>query len=366
MDTPCRWGILGTANIARKNWQAIRLAENATLTAVASRSLERARGFIDECQSHVPFPAAPKAYGSYEALLSAPDVDAVYIPLPTGLRTEWVVRAAEAKKHVLVEKPVGVSVADVDAILSACRKNNVQFMDGVMFMHSTRLGKLREILDDGQSVGEIRRITAQFTFRGAGDFMERNIRANRELEPLGCLGDLGWYTIRFSLWAMNYQMPISATARLINQVEPASRGEGVPTEFAMELRFPNGVTAVNYCSFLTENSQWANISGTKGYVHVRDFVLPFFGSQLRFDVTNAAYRHTGCDFNAEDRTRTLSVDEYANAAANAQETNMIRTFSRLVLGGKTDASWGEIARNTQRVVDACLQSARRQGEPVTL
>ncbi len=365
-DRLCRWGILGTANIAQKNWQAIRLAGNATLAAVASRSLGRAQKFIEECQGHVPFPTVPRGHGNYEELLNAPDVDAVYIPLPTGLRTEWVIRAAEAGKHVLVEKPVGVTAADVDAMRAACKKYKVQFMDGVMFMHSARLPRLREVLDDGQSVGEIRRITAQFSFLGSDEFMQQNIRASHELEPLGCLGDLGWYTIRFSLWAMKYQMPLSVTGRLIREVKRDPNGAGVPTEFAAELVFPGGVTAANYCSFLTQNSQWANVSGTQGFVHVRDFVIPFFGCETEFTVTNAAVTKNGCDFNAEDHTRTVRVPEYGSGAETAQETNMIRTFSQLVLSGRIDESWGDIAWKTQKVMDACLHSARQNGAPVTL
>lgn len=357
----CRWGILGTANIAKKNWQAIRLAENSTLTAVASRSLAKADAFIAECHSEVPFPALPASHGSYEALLADPGIDAVYIPLPTGLRTEWVLKAVAAGKHVLVEKPVGVTAADVEAILAACQQHNVQFMDGVMFMHSARLGKLREALDDGQSVGEIRRIVAQFSFRGSDEFLQHNIRISPDLEPLGCLGDLGWYTIRFALWTMRYQLPVSVTGRLINSIN----GD-VPTEFSAELVFPNNVTASMYCSFLTENHQWANISGTRGYVHLRDFVLPFFSNHVDFTVTNATYKHTGCDFNAEDATRTVSVPEYANAGHNSQETNMIRTFSRQVLSGRIDSSWGDIALKTQQVLDACLKSARNRGTPVSL
>src|SRR5437763_13836055 len=86
MSSPvCRWGILGAANIARKNWKGIRLAGNATLTAVASRDPAKAAAFIDDCQADAPFPTAPAAC-TYEELLRRPDVDAVYIPLPTGVR----------------------------------------------------------------------------------------------------------------------------------------------------------------------------------------------------------------------------------------------------------------------------------------
>src|SRR5436309_3205286 len=163
----CRWGILGTANIARKNWKAIRNAGNAALVAVASRDAARARQFIAECQGAAPQPAAPAACGSYEELIGRTDVDAVYVPLPTGIRTEWIVRAAKAGKHILCEKPCGASSADVRAMLDACRKSKVQFMDGVMFMHSQRLALMRQVLDDRQSVGNILRIASQFSFKGS-------------------------------------------------------------------------------------------------------------------------------------------------------------------------------------------------------
>src|SRR5947209_4025393 len=143
----CRWGILGTANIARKNWLAIRNAGNSTLVALASRDRDRAAGFIAECQAAVAHSPAPAACGSYDELLARKDVDAVYVPLPTGIRTQWVVDAANAGKHVLCEKPCGVTSADVRTMLDACRAGRVQFMDGVMFMHSRRLGLMRQVLD---------------------------------------------------------------------------------------------------------------------------------------------------------------------------------------------------------------------------
>src|SRR5512146_515193 len=116
----CRWGILGTAGIARKNWRGIALAGNARLVAVASRTLERSRQFVAECLASCPLPSAPEAVAGYGELLRRSDVDAVYVPLPTGVRKRWVLEAAAAGKHVLVEKPVGVSAADVREMLAAC------------------------------------------------------------------------------------------------------------------------------------------------------------------------------------------------------------------------------------------------------
>src|SRR5579885_2888355 len=169
-QAPCRWGILGTANIARKNWKAIRNAGNSTLVAVASRDAARARRFIDECQAEAPFAPAPAACGGYDELLGRPDVDAVYVPLPTGIRKEWVLRAARAGKHVLCEKPCAVTADDLRVMLDACQEQGVQFMDGVMFLHSRRLPLLRQVLDDGQSVGAVRRIASQFSFKAPEDF----------------------------------------------------------------------------------------------------------------------------------------------------------------------------------------------------
>jgi predicted dehydrogenase len=362
----CRWGILGTANIARKNWKAIRNAENSTLTAVASRNAGRARQFIEECQLAEPFRPAPSACSSYEELLARSDIDAVYIPLPTGIRKEWVLRAADAGKHILCEKPCGVASVDVRAMLDACRRNRVQFMDGVMFMHSQRLPLLRQILDDQQSIGAIRRIASQFSFLAGDDFLTQNIRVSNDLEPLGCLGDLGWYNIRFTLWTMNHQLPDRVTGRILTHHRRADSSQSVPIEFSGELFFPGGVSASFYCSFRTDTHQWANVSGTRGQVHLQDFVLPFFGCESAFEVSNPIFRTRGCDANMENHSRRFAVPEYSNSAPNAQETNMIRTFAGIVLSGSLEPQWGDVALKTQQVLDACMQSAREEGKLISL
>jgi predicted dehydrogenase len=358
----CRWGILGTANIARKNWKAIRKAGNAELVAVASRDRARAEQFIGECQGVEPFARRPDACGSYDELLRRNDVDAVYVPLPTGIRTEWVLRAAEAGKHVLCEKPCGVNSGEVRAILDVCRTHNAQFMDGVMFMHSRRLPLLREVLDDQRSVGTVLRIASQFSFKARGDFLTQDIRVSNELEPLGCLGDLGWYNIRFTLWVMNGQLPERVSGRILTQHGRTDSTQPVPIEFSGELFFPGNTSASFYCSFRAENQQWANISGTQGYVQVPDFVIPFFGCESAFEVNTAVFRVDGCDFRMESHPRRFAVHEYSSGTENAQETNMFRTFSRIVISGQLEPSWGEIALKTQQVLDACLQSAREDGK----
>lgn len=363
-DGICRWGILGTATIARKNWRAIRNAANATLAAVASRDAARAAEFVAECQSHVPFPSTPEAVGGYDALLARDDVDAVYIPLPTGLRRRWAVEAARAGKHVLAEKPSGRDLGEVEEIVAACRESGVQFMDGVMFMHSARLEQLRQVLDDQESVGRLRRIVSQFSFKAPEDFLRENIRVSSDLEPMGCLGDLGWYDVRFALWTMGWELPRQVSGRLLAEARRPDSPGAVPTEFSGELLFRDGVSASFYCSFVTENQQWAHVSGDAGYVQIDDFVLPYLGSEVAFDLSRHHYRIEGCDFKYEPHTRRFAVREYSDGAPDAQETRMIRTFSDLVLQGQPDGFWSDAALKTQRVLDACLASARKGGRLV--
>jgi predicted dehydrogenase len=364
-DQLCRWGILGTARIARKNWHSIRNAGNGTLAAVASRDRGRAEQFIRECQQRVPFIQPPRA-ATYDELLNDPDVDAVYIPLPTAIRKEWVLRAARAGKHVLSEKPCGVTAADVREMLDACRDQGVQFMDGVMFVHSGRLAKMREMLLDGTSVGDIRRIASQFSFRGEDEFLSHNIRTQHQLEPLGCLGDLGWYNIRFSLWALGDQRPKRVSGRMLAELRAPAGDSPVPLEFSGELLFAGGVSAGFYCSFVTGMQQWADVSGTTGRLFVRDFVVPYYGSRAAFEIHSDALVVDGCQFNLESHSRRFWVPEYSNNAPSAQETNLFRRFSEIVASGQLDPSWGEATLLTQEVLDACLESSRLDGAPVAL
>ena len=368
MNNPAklRWGILGTAQIARKNWRAIGLTGNATVTAVASRDLARSRRFIADCQAAAPMATAPEAVGSYEALLDSPDVDAVYVPLPTGLRKAWVLRAAAAGKHVVCEKPCAIELADLDEMLSACRRHRVQFMDGVMFMHSRRLGRMREALDDQVSVGQIRRITSAFSFCGGEEFFGADIRARSALEPHGCLGDLGWYCIRFSLWAMNWRLPRRVAGRALVQHRGPNDSAAVPTDFTGELLFDEGVSAGFHCSFIAENQQWGIVSGAKGYLEVRDFVLPFLGDKLEFDLRRAEFSFEGCDAKLRPRIHRVTVAEPSNSHATAQETNLFRAFSNQVLSGILNETWPDVARKTQQVMNACADSALADGKWIEL
>ncbi len=365
MSTPkLRWGFLSTAGIARKNWKAIQQSGNSTVVAVASRNQEQSRRFIAECQAEAPMDQTPKAFGSYQELLTSNSVDAVYIPLPTGLRKEWVMRAAAAGKHIVCEKPCAASVADLQEMIEACQTHGVQFMDGVMFMHSRRLNLLHQVLGDGHSVGEVRRLASAFTFRQSPEFFKSNIRSHSELEPFGCLGDLGWYCLRLALWLRNWQMPREVHGRLLSQHQRPDSPAPVPTAFSGELVFAEEVSASFYCSFLTETEQWAKISGTRGCLQIEDFVLPCAGLETGFEVSHTDFQVKGCDFRMAVHSQRRAVEESSHGTANSQETNLFRNFAVQVRSGQLDPLWPEVALKTQMVMELCLESAKAGGKPV--
>jgi predicted dehydrogenase len=328
---PLRWGILSTARIGRTNWRSMHESGAATLVAVASRDAANAARFIAEMQADTPWPDAPVALGSYEALLADATIEAVYIPLPTGLRKEWVIRAAEAGKHVLCEKPCAVSADDLREMLAACRKHQVRFMDGVMFMHDPRYLKLRELLQDGETIGKICRITSAFSFRTGDDFAATNIRGRSDLEPTGCLGDLGWYCIRAALWAMNWEMPVRVSGRIIGEIAPIM-------QFSGELDFASGATCGFYCSFVAAREKWLTISGSRANLHIPDFVAPDGDNDIDYQINHRRI--------SRDPTPKMS-----NAA------RMIANFVTEIQENADPDVWPEISLKTQIVMDQCYRSA---------
>ena len=360
------WGLIGTANIARKNWLAIKNSGNGTVAAVASRSFNRATEFIGECLKEVPFPETPVAIEGYQSMLERDDIDAVYVPLPTGLRSEVVIAAARAGKHVVCEKPCAHSTEELRAMTQACAENNVQFMDGVMFRHSKRMDAIAEVLKSDSGIGKLKRINSQFSFLGGDEFKQNDIRLRSDLEKFGCLGDLGWYNVLFTLCANNFEMPIGLSAQLIESYHHPDSEKPVPTEVSVEMTFVDGVTAAFYCSFDTQHQQWATICGTEGYLSVSDFVLPFTGESNQFKLVRSEFDMQGCKFAMSPGRKDIVTQEYSHGHETAQESNLFRNFGELVLSGQVDNHWPEAALKTQRIIDACYESAFNRGKLVDL
>lgn len=352
-------GIVGTANIARKNIRAIGLSKFATCVAVGSRSLQRAKKYCEDLGLE------PKiAYGSYDEVLKNSEVGAIYVPLPTTLHEEMVTKCVEHNKHVLCEKPCAVTSEDLLKMLQKCYANSIIFVDGVMFMHNTRLYEVRKKIDKELALGKtkVREVSSAFCFRGDESFFKSNIRVNKSGDPLGCLGDLGWYNIRFSLFAYNFEMPEFVKGEIVSE-----NTDGVPLHFQGSMvwkddEFSAGNntvakrTARFFCSFLHNEQQWAKLSGEHAMIELEDFVIPFDENKHSFQVTKHVWG---------SRATKISPKAETIYTSGIQEVNMWNYFAQSVLqkdGGKQSTLFlMQVALKTQVIVDCMLKSARRGG-----
>jgi predicted dehydrogenase len=217
-----RWGLLGVARINRSLIPALRASPRSELAAVASRDPAKAAAYAREW-------GIPRTFGRYEDLLADGEIDVVYNPLPNGLHAEWTIRAARAGKHVLCEKPLAISVEEVDAIAEAARKAKVVVAEGLMYRHQNLTREVRTMVGRG-ALGELRVVRGSFTFPLT---REGDVRLDPALGG-GCLWDLGVYPIGY--------------ARMMIGSEPAEAfgwqtlgPTGVDVAFAGQLRFPAGV-----------------------------------------------------------------------------------------------------------------------------
>ncbi|WP_421780396.1 Gfo/Idh/MocA family protein [Kiloniella litopenaei] len=197
-----RWGILSTAKIAVEHViPAILNADNAVITAIASRDKSKADAFAERF-------AIPNAFGSYEELLTSDLVDAVYIPLPTSHHVEWSIKAANAGKHVLCEKPISLKASQVEDIIQARDKNGVLISEAFMITYHPQWHKVRDLIQDG-SIGSLSHIQATFTYFNKDDSNMRNIP---ELGG-GALPDIGVYPIVATRFATGME-PVTLSSRV--------------------------------------------------------------------------------------------------------------------------------------------------------
>ncbi|KAJ6736023.1 hypothetical protein OIU85_018248 [Salix viminalis] len=356
-EKPIRFGIIGCAEIARKLSRAITLAPNAELSAVASRSLEKASAFAKANN----FPPSAKIYGSYEELLDDPEIDAVYVPLPTSLHVKWACFIAQKKKHILLEKPVALKVAEFDKIVEVCEANGVQIMDGTMWIHNPRTHKMKEFLNDKERFGELKTMHSCFTFAGDEDFLKNDIRVKPDLDAHGALGDAGWYGIRSILWAVDYELPKTVTAlpgAVLNEA-------GVILSCGASLQWEDGKVATFHCSFLAHLTMDITAIGAAGTLHVNDFIIPHGEKESSFTtVSKSGFNDLVTGWAAVPSQHTVMTDL-------PQEACMVTEFARLVgnikaNGAKPDPKWPRISRKTQLILDAVTTSIAQGSKPVEL
>ncbi len=250
-----RWGILSTANIGTgKVIPAMQQAQHVAVTGIASRDKERAREVADGL-------GIDKAHGSYEDLLADPTIDAVYIPLPNHMHVEWSIKALEAGKHVLCEKPIGLNMAEAEQLRAAGEKSpRLKLMEAFMYRHHPQWVTAKRLVDEGE-VGELKMVQAVFAYNNTNP---DDIRNQADVGG-GGLMDIGCYPISVARHIFAAE-PERVAAHI--EYDPRFRTDSYGSVI---LEFANGTASFMYSTQL-EPQQWVGISGTEGRVEV---MIPF-------------------------------------------------------------------------------------------
>lgn len=327
MTKKIRWGILGVAKINDRLLPAFHRMRNGQIVAIASRSIDKAREAAR--QGNIPTP-----YGSYEALLDDPNIDAVYNPLPNSMHAEWTKKAAERGKHVLCEKPLCPTAAEAAELVAFCRSKKIQLMDGFMWPHHPRTKRMRELLDQGD-IGPVRRVSGAFTFPMA-DLNSDNIRLQASMGG-GSLLDVGCYPVYGIRWAMGAEpVRVWATAKFIKDCD---------VEMSGTLWLADGRMASFDCGFTQPVRQWLEVVGASGVLRVAEMWVPA-PDKATFEIRRDG-RPAG-----EFETHVVERHEQIQC--------MLENFNASVLENKPVTPSPDEAVKTLRVLDALARSAREE------
>ena len=251
-----QWGILSTAKIGtEKVIPAMQRSESAEIVAIASRDQARASHAATQL-------GIPHSYGSYEAILSDERIEAVYIPLPNHMHVSWAIRSLEHGKHVLCEKPIGLSVAEAQSLIAAGKQHDeLKLMEAFMYRHHPQWRTTKELVDSG-AIGELRTIQTFFSYFNDDP---HNIRNRPELGG-GALMDIGCYPISLSRWLMGEE-PEQVTGKL--NIDPVF---GVDRSGSGLLEFTGGRTSSFTASMEVAPFQRVQVVGTSGRIEIE---IPF-------------------------------------------------------------------------------------------
>jgi predicted dehydrogenase len=320
-----RWGILGVANINTRLLPSFPRCQHAELCAIASRDAGKA-------QTAATAAGIPRAHGSYESLLSDPDIDVVYIPLPNTLHTEWTRKAADHGKHILCEKPLTPTAPLAQELIEYCAARNVKLMDGFMWPHHPRTARIRQAIDSG-AIGQVLRVAGAFTFPLPLD--PSNIRLRPEMAG-GSLLDVGCYPVFGIRWAFGEEpVKVYATARY---------DLGVDLETNGIVWLADGRVGTFDCGFTLPMRQWLEITGSEGVLRVPQMWVPRPG-HMTYTIDREGQ--------APEVVRVEDEDQIAH---------MIDHFSLAVQGAEVVRPDPSEAVKTLRVLDALAEAAREERE----
>ena len=244
-----RWGLLSTARINRSLIPAIRQSRHSELVAIASRSQAQASAYAHEW-------GIPKAHGSYEALLSDPEVDVIYNSLPNSLHPEWTIKALEAGKHVLCEKPICLTTDELDQIAAAAQRSGKVVTEAFMYCHHPQTLKVKELVTSG-AIGELRLIHGTFSYKLRNP---ENPRLDLDLGG-GSIWDVGCYPISYARWITGSEPEEVFGWQMSNP-------SGIDLLFAGQMRFPDHVYAQFDSSFDVPFRVLIEIIGSEGIIAI--------------------------------------------------------------------------------------------------
>ncbi len=322
-----RFGILSTAKIGRELVvPAIQDAENCVVTAIASRDLGRARAMADRF-------SVPHAFGSYEEMLASDTIDAVYIPLPTSQHVEWSIKAADAGKHVLCEKPIALKAAEIDSLIAARDRNKVLISEAYMVVYTPVWKKVRDLLSEG-AIGRLRHVQGAFTYfnRDAGNM--RNIPALGG----GGLPDIGVYpsiTTRF------------ATGKEPQRIQAVTeRDPEFGTDIYSSVKADFGDFEMSfYISTQMASRQVMVFHGTEGFIEVKSpFNADRYGAE-EVELSNRSHGHSQIFRFPDSRQYKLEAEAFADAAT----------------GGASEVVTLESSRRNQAMIDAIYRASEKDG-----
>lgn len=249
MKNKIRWGILSTAAITDQFFPALKGHKQSELAAIASRDIRKA----DEAARQWKI---SKTYGSYQALLDDPNIDVVYIPLPNHLHLEWTLRAARAGKHVLVEKPIALSVEEVDQMAAAAKENNVIIQEAFMYRFNPQTVKINQLMGEGV-LGELRFMRSGF--QHIHNRME-DYRLNPDFGG-GVLWDMGCYPVSF------FQMITGSAPFRVSAYKHLGK-TGIDRSFFATMHFIKNVTSQLAISFDLPSYSNVELHGTEGILFI--------------------------------------------------------------------------------------------------
>ena len=250
MSRKLNWGLLSTARINRALIPPLQVSKRNHLLAVASRSLETANAYAKEKK-------ISRAYGSYEALLTDPEIDVIYNPLPNYLHAEWTIKAMEAGKHVLCEKPLALSVEEVDAIRAAANKHGRIVAEAFMYRHHPQTLKVQELVKSG-SIGSLKLIRGSFSFVIS---REEDIRLLDPAMGGGSIWDIGCYPI-------SYARTVAGENPLEVFGWQATGRTGIDETFVGQMRFAGDIQAQFDSSFVIPFHSSMEIVGSEGTLSI--------------------------------------------------------------------------------------------------